>query len=64
MHQGWYKYTLGSFNSYSGARDKRENVNQSIAELSALGPFVAAYNNGSRITVQEALMISGQTWIK
>lgn len=61
MHEGWYKYTTGGYNQYAQARDKR-------VELSANpvipGPFVTAYNSGKRITVQEALMISNQKWVR
>jgi cell division septation protein DedD len=59
MHEGWHKFTVGNFNSYSQAKSRRK-------ELSALptGPFVAAYNQGTRITVQEALMVAGQKWVK
>jgi hypothetical protein len=64
MHQGWYKFTVGSFDTYNNARDKRENIHQNIPELASLGPFVTAYNNGTRITIQEALMISSQSWVK
>ncbi len=59
MHEGWHKFTVGSFSTYAQAKSRR-------LELSALptGPFVAAYNQGTRITVQEALMVAGQKWVK
>lgn len=60
-HQGWVKYTTGEFDVYKGARDKRENLTSSY---NLPGPFVTAYNNGQRITVQEALMITNQKWFK
>ena len=61
-HQGWVKYTTGEFNVYSGARDKREQLAK--AGHNFPGPYVTAYNDGTRITVQEALMISNQKWFK
>lgn len=60
MHEGWHKFTIGSYGDYKQARDKRESVSQNNLP----GPFVAAYNGGKRITVQEALMISNQKWVK
>lgn len=60
-HQGWVKYTTGSFDVYKGARDERERIRNAH---SFRGPFVTAYNEGERITVQEALMISKQKWYK
>lgn len=61
MHQGWHKYTVGDFNIYTGARNHRETVkNQNKIK----GPFVTAYNNGKRITVQEALMITKDKWVQ
>jgi len=61
-HQGWIKYTTGRFSQYGEARDQR------IAFIAAghdfPGPFVTAYNNGERITVQEALMLSSQKWVQ
>jgi len=60
-HKGLVKYTTGQFDVYKGARDKREDLN---GKYTLPGPFVAAYNNGQRITVQEALMISNQKWYK
>jgi hypothetical protein len=59
-HEGWVKYTTGKFNEYKRARDERERLRDSYGTLP--GPFVTAYNNGERITVQEALLISKQQW--
>jgi len=61
-HEGWVKYTTGDYNVYKGARDKREQL--ANAGHNFPGPFVTAYNEGKRITVQEALMISNQKWFK
>lgn len=60
-HEGWFKYTTGNFNEYRKARDGRERVK---GAYNFPGPFVVAYNNGERITVQEALMITHQKWVK
>ncbi len=61
-HEGWIKYTTGRFARYNEARDQRQ------AYISAghnfPGPFVTAYNNGERVTVQEALMLSNQKWVQ
>lgn len=61
-HQGWIKYVTGSYTNYSEARDQRVNFVQ--AGHNFPGPFVTAYNNGERITVQEALLISNQKWVQ
>ncbi|MFM7024340.1 MAG: hypothetical protein ACKOXB_15315 [Flavobacteriales bacterium] len=61
MHEGWHKYVVGEFTVYKDARDHREVVK---TENKVVGPFVTAYNKGTRITVQEALMISGQKWVQ
>lgn len=61
-HEGWVKYTTGGFTEYKAARDKREAL--VAANHQFPGPFVTAYNSGQRITVQEALMISNQKWVK
>lgn len=61
MHEGWHKFTVNTVSTYREARDKREDLrlNEMIK-----GPFVAAYNSGTRITVQEALMIANQKWVR
>ncbi len=61
-HQGWIKYVTGSFDQYRAAKDQRQAY--ITAGHNFPGPFVTAYNNGDRITVQEALMIAKQSLVQ
>jgi hypothetical protein len=59
-HDGWMKYLTGGFDNYVSARDLRQGHTE---KYKFRGPFVVAYNNGTRISVQEALMITNQKWV-
>jgi hypothetical protein len=61
IHEGWIKYTTGSFKDYKSARNERENIN--IAH-NFPEPFITAYYLGDRISVGRALVISQQDWLQ
>ena len=60
QHPDWHKYTTGYHNTYQAARDNRVDLSNNHAFP---GPFVTAYRNEQRITVQEALLVTKQNWI-
>lgn len=60
-HEGWIKYVAGQYDAYSDARAAREDLKQDTRDFP--GPFVTAYQDGARISVQEALLNSNQRWI-
>jgi hypothetical protein len=54
-HDGLYKYTIGSFNTYKEANDFRNTV----LSNGIRGAFVVAYRNGKRINIMDARKASG-----
>lgn len=59
-HEGWHKYLTDAVESYGKARSVRSNV---WANTNATDAFVTAHLDGQRITVQEALLMSNETWM-
>lgn len=57
---GWHKYVTDSHDSYAQARSSRNHI---WATTQAQDAFVTAQLEGQRIPVQEALLLSNQTWI-
>jgi hypothetical protein len=60
MAGGMTKFMVGKFMEYRLARNHRETVKGKGVN----DAFVTAYNGPARITVQEALMISSQKWVR
>jgi hypothetical protein len=54
-HDGLYKYTVGSFSTYSQADDFRKTV----LSKGIRGAFIVAYSNGKRISVNDARKATG-----
>ncbi|PBQ34115.1 hypothetical protein CNR22_20830 [Sphingobacteriaceae bacterium] len=61
LHEGYSKFMIGAHSEYKTARNQRETMKSVNGVKTA---FVVAYNQGKRITVQEALMITNQKWFK
>ena len=59
QHQGLNKYVVGYHAVYKEARDHREQIPKAV-----IAPWVVAYSQGSRTTVQDALMITTQQWYR
>jgi hypothetical protein len=57
FHDGWYKYSIGSFAKYSDAKAYREMM---ATKKRISGAFIIAYQNGQRIPVKEALRLGGK----
>lgn len=61
MMGGYTKFMVGSHNDYKTAREHRTSM---VDENGVKTAFVVAYNQGKRVTVQEALMITNQKWFR
>jgi hypothetical protein len=57
FHDGWYKYSIGSFAKYSDAQAYRDML---ITNKRMRGAFVVAYQNGQRIEVRDAWRLGGR----
>ncbi|MBX7182482.1 MAG: hypothetical protein K1X82_10240 [Bacteroidia bacterium] len=56
-HEGWNKYVIGEFQNYKAAKAYSNSVRDNNG---VPGPFVTAYQDGVRISVQEALDKQGR----
>ena len=61
FHEGWYKYTTGSFSTY---REAREYLSRLLRTVGLNEAFVCAYSDGKRIPVKTALQLTNQQWFK
>ena len=59
-HDGWHKYLTDEVSSYSEARNLRSTLWETTKVTDA---FVTASFEGQRISVQEALLMSNETWM-
>ncbi len=57
FHDGWYKYSIGSFEKYSEAQAYRDML---VNNKRISGAFVVAYENGRRIDVSDAWRLGGR----
>ncbi len=61
FHEGWYKYTTGSFSTY---REAREYASRLLSTSGLKELFICAYDNGTRIPVKRALELTNQKWFR
>ena len=59
-HDGWHKYLTDEVSSYAEARNLRSTLWETTKVADA---FVTASLEGQRISVQEALLMSNETWM-
>jgi hypothetical protein len=59
-HDGWHKYLTDEVSSYAEARNLRSTLWETTKVTDA---FVTASFEGQRISVQEALLMSNETWM-
>jgi hypothetical protein len=57
FHDGWYKYSIGSFVKYSEAQAYRDML---VTNKRIRGAFIVAYESGKRIEVSEAWRRGGR----
>ena len=59
-HEGWHKYLTPEEGTYAAAHTLRSQIWETTQASDA---FVTASLEGERISIQEALLLSNQTWI-